>query len=130
MIKFRMRRASTKYAPRTYVWFIKGTVATGTEQGATYRMKRATTVEDVELHIKTAPTGAALIVDINDAGTTIFSTKPEIDISGTVEDDNHVISDTALAAGAELTMDVDQVGSSEAGVDLTVLLHCKEEVLS
>ena len=111
---------------RTYTWFVKGTVAVGTEQGATFRLKRANTVEDVELHIKTAPTGAALIVDINEAGTTLFSTKPEIDAAGTTEDNNHAFSDTALAAGAELTMDVDQVGSTVAGADLTVLLHCKE----
>jgi len=117
------------YVPRTYHWFISGTVSTGTEQGPTYRMKRATTVEDIELHIKTAPTGAALIVDINEGGTTLFSTNPEIDDGGTVEDDNHVFSDTALAAGAELTLDIDQVGSGEAGVDLTILLHCKEAVI-
>ena len=122
------------YVPRTYVWFIAGTVATGTEQGPTFRIKRGTTVEDIELHIKTAPTGAALIVDINENGTTLFDdgdsgVKPEIDISGTVEDDNHVFTDTALAATAELTMDIDQVGSTEAGVDLTVLLHCKEPVI-
>jgi len=117
------------FVPRTYVWFVKGTVAVGTEQGATFRMKRATTVEDVELHVKTAPTGAALIVDINEAGTTLFATKPEIDISGTTEDNNHAFSDTALAAAAELTMDVDQVGSTVAGADLTVLLHVKEAVI-
>lgn len=105
---------------RTYVWFIPGTIAAGTEQGPTYRIDEACTVLDVRLHVKTAPTDAALIVDINDGGSTIFSTKPEIDASGTVEDDNHVISDTALADGTELTADVDQVGSTVAGEDLTI----------
>ena len=90
---------------------------------------RSTTVEDVELHVKTAPTGAALIVDINEAGTTLFSTNPRIAIDGTIEDGNHVFSDTALAAGAELTMDIDQVGSTVAGANLTVLLHCKEAII-
>lgn len=117
------------YVARTYVWVISGVVAIGTERLPTYRMKRVTTVEDIELHVKTAPTGAALIVDINEAGTTIFSTKPEIDAGGTVEDDNHVISDNSIAIGAELTMDIDQVGSTIAGSDLTVLLHCKELVI-
>ena len=115
--------------PRTYVWFVKGNVATGTEQGATFRMKRATTVEDVELHVKTAPAGAALIVDINEAGTSLFSTRPQINDGGTVEADTHAFSDTALAAAAELTMDIDQVGSTTAGADLTVLLHCKEALV-
>lgn len=105
---------------RTYVWFIKGTIAVGTEQGPTYRIDEACTILDVRLHVKTAPTDAALIVDINDGGSTVFSTKPEIDASGTVEDNNHSFSDTALADNTELTMDVDQVGSTIAGVDLTV----------
>jgi hypothetical protein len=117
------------YVPKTYVWFVSGTVATGTEQGPTYRIKRATTVEDIELHAKTGPTGAALIIDINEAGGSLFSTRPEIDDGGTTEDDNHVFSDTSLAAGAELTMDIDQVGSSTPGADLTILLHCKELVI-
>ncbi len=121
--------ADILYVPRTYVWFVPGDVATGTEQGPTFRMKRATIIEDVELHVKTAPTGAALIVDINEDGTTVFTTKPEIDIAGTTEDDNHIFSDTALAAAAELTMDIDQVGSTVTGADLTVLLHCKEPVI-
>jgi len=121
--------ADILYMPRTYVWFVPGTLETGTEQATTFRMKRATTVEDIELHVKTAPTGAALIIDINDNGTTIFSTRPEIDAGSTTEDNNHVISDSAIAAGAELTMDIDQVGSTVAGEDLTVLLHCKEPVI-
>ena len=121
--------ADILYVPRTYVWFVKGTVATGTEQGATFRIKRTTTVEDVELHAKTAPTGAALIVDVLAAGSTLFSTLPEIDADGTVEDDNHVFSDTEIAATQELTMSVTQVGSTVAGADLTVLLHCKEAVI-
>lgn len=116
-------------APRTYVWFISGTVATGTEQAATFRVKRASTVEDVELHAKTGPVGAALIVDINEAGVSLFSTNPRIADGATVEDDNHVFSDTELAAGAEVTLDIDQVGSTTAGADLTILLHCRERML-
>jgi len=122
------------YVPRTYMWFVGGTVATGTEQGPTFRMKRATIVESIDLHVKTAPTGAALIIDINEGGTTLLDdgdsgVKPTIAIDGTTEDDNEVFTDTALAIGAELTMDIDQVGSTEAGKDLTVLLHCKEAVI-
>jgi len=126
--------ADILYVPRTYVWFVPGTLATGTEQAATFRMKRATTVESVELHVKTAPTGAALIIDINEGGTTLFNegdsgVRPEIDIDGYTEDGNEVLTDTAIAAGAELTMDIDQIGSTLAGEDLTVLLHCKEPII-
>lgn len=112
---------------RTYAWFISGNVAVGQEQGATFRLKYPCTIEAVELHVKTAPTGAALIVDINEAGTSVFSTNPEIDDGTFVEDGNQVFSDTELAANAELTMDVDQIGSGAAGADLTVTLEVLEK---
>lgn len=110
---------------RNLTWFISGTVATGTEQGPTIRLDEAMYCYDVTMHAKTAPTGATLIVDINDGGGSIFSTRPEIDISGTTEDNNHVFSDTSFSAGTEITLDVDQIGSTIAGADLTVQLHCK-----
>ncbi|KKK80282.1 hypothetical protein LCGC14_2825060, partial [marine sediment metagenome] len=59
---------------RTYVWFVPGTITVATEQGPTFRIDEACTILDVRLHVKTAPTDAALIVDINDGGSTIFST--------------------------------------------------------
>jgi len=120
--------ADILYVPRTFIWFIEA-VTVGTERGPTFRSKRALTIEDVELHVKTAPTGASLIVDIKVDGTTIFSTRPEIDASGTTEDDNHAFSTTAIAAGKEIIMNVDQIGSTLPGEDLTVQLHCKEAVI-
>lgn len=120
---------SVLYVPRTYIWYIPGTVTVDTEQSVTYKLKRACTVEDVELHVQTAPTGQSLIVDINEDGVSLFSTRPEIDAGSTTEDDNHVFSDTALAAGSELTADVDQIGSTVAGERLTVRLHVKEFII-
>lgn len=105
------------------VWFVSGTVATGTEQGPTFHLDAAYTAVAVWLHVKTAPTGAALIVDINEAGTTLFSTNPQIAISATTGGGSAVFSDTALADNAEITFDVDQVGSTVAGADLTVILE-------
>ena len=120
---------TTKQAPRTYIWFLPSTISTGTEQGATFRMKRDCTVEDVEIHLKVGPVGSPFIVDINEAGVSIFSTNPEVDDGQETEDDNHVISDTALSAGNELTMDVDQIGSAVGGTDLTVTLHVLEDLV-
>jgi hypothetical protein len=78
--------------------------------------------------MKNEPVGAAVIIDINEDGATLFSTNPRVGDGDTTEDDAHAFSDTAVAAGAELTMDIDQVGSSLAGTDLTVLLHCLEDL--
>jgi len=112
--------------PRTLVWYYDGDIATGTQFGATYIPEQALTVNDIKLHIETAPVGASLIVDINEAGTTLFSTRPEIDATETREDDNHAFDDTAIAAGAEITLDIDQVGSDTPGASLTVILECEQ----
>ena len=109
-------------ATSSMIWYIDGTLATGTNQGATVTMPFGFTVTGIDLKVKTAPTGASLIIDLNDGGSTIFSTNAEIDASATTEDGNQVFSDTYLAAGSEITLDIDQVGSTIAGANLTVIL--------
>jgi hypothetical protein len=66
-----------------------------------------------------------LTVDINEAGTTILSTKLTIDASektSTTAATPAVISDSALADDAEITIDIDGVGSTIAGKGLKVWL--------
>ena len=71
-----------------------------------------------------APTGAILTMDINEAGSTILSTKLTIAIGSTtsVGGTAPVISDVNLAANALMTIDIDQIGSSNAGTGLKVTL--------
>ena len=71
-----------------------------------------------------APTGAILTVDVNEAGSTILSTKLTIAIGSTtsVGGTDPVISDVNLAANALMTIDIDQIGSSNAGTGLKVTL--------
>lgn len=91
----------------------------------TFRMPYAFTLTAVRASVKTAPTGSTIIVDINEGGTTILSTKLTIDASETTSTTAAtpaVISDTALADDAEITIDIDQIGSSTAGVGLKVVL--------
>lgn len=83
----------------------------------------AFTVTDVKAYVNTAPTGAALIVDVNEAGVSIFSTGITIDATEDDSDDattQPVLSDTSIAANAKLTFDVDQIGSIESGDGLKV----------
>jgi hypothetical protein len=80
---------------------------------------------DVRALVTTAPTDADLIVDINEAGTTILSTKLSIDDgekSSFSAATPAVISDPALADDAEITIDIDQIGSTVAGAGLKVTL--------
>jgi hypothetical protein len=91
----------------------------------TFRMPYALTLSGVRASLTTAPTGATVIVDINEGGSTILSTKLSIDASektSTTAASAAVISDTALADDAEITIDIDQVGSTIAGAGLKVVL--------
>lgn len=105
------------------VWFIGGTLAAGAGQGADVTMPFGMTVSSVSLRVKTAPTGQALIVDINENGSTLFSTRPQIDAASTTGGGSASFSDTTLAPGSVITVDIDQIGSGTAGADITIMLN-------
>jgi hypothetical protein len=99
-------------------------ITTGTAK-ATFRMPYAFTLTAVRASVTTAPTGSTIIIDINEAGSTILSTKLSIDASektSTTAASAAVISDSALADDAEITIDFDQVGSTIAGAGVKVYL--------
>ena len=76
----------------------------------------------VRAMVNTAPTGATLIVDVHLNGTTVFTTqanRPTIAASGT--DSGVAIPDVvSFVTGDYLQFDVDQIGSSVAGSDLSI----------
>ena len=91
----------------------------------TVRLPFAMTVTAVRASVTTAPTDAALTVDINEGGTSILSTEITIDSgekTSTTAAVPAVISDSALADDAEIRIDIDQVGSTIAGAGLKVTL--------
>lgn len=100
-------------------------LTTGTAK-VTFRMPYAFTVTAVRMSVATAATGASLLtVDINEGGTTILSTKLTTDASektSTTAATAAVISDSSLADDAEMTVDIDQVGSTIAGAGLKVCI--------
>ena len=100
-------------------------LTTGTSK-ITFRMPYAFTVSAVRASLTTAQTsGSIFTVDINDGGTTILSTKLTIDNTektSTTAATPAVISDTALADDAEITIDIDQVGDGTAkGLKITLI---------
>lgn len=99
-------------------------ITTGTAK-ATFRLPYAMTLTAVRASVTTAPTGSTIIIDINESGSTILSTKLSIDASektSTTAASAAVISDTALADDAEITIDFDQVGSTVAGAGVKIWL--------
>lgn len=92
-------------------------LTTGTAK-VTFRMPHAMTLTSVRGSLATAQSsGSILTVDIKESGTTIFSTKLTIDntekTTATAATAS-VISDTALADDAEITVNIDQVGDGTA----------------
>ncbi len=119
------------YAFKHFV--LGGTVETGTNLGRVV-LARGSIVKDVQMLIKTAPTDAALKIDINSydgaSYTSMFSTVPEIAASafvgGAQPDGTYARRclrgefGTSRVAGGELSLDVDQVGSTIPGSDLAI----------
>jgi len=100
-------------------------LATGTAK-VTFRMPYAFTLTSVRASLTTAQSsGSIFTVDINEGGTSILSTKLTIDNTektSTTAATAPVISDTALADDAEITIDIDQVGDGTAkGLKITLI---------
>jgi hypothetical protein len=100
-------------------------LTTGTAK-ATFRMPAAGTLTAVRASVTTAPAGSALQIDINENGASVLSTKLSIDATektSTTASTAPVISDNQFASDAEITIDIDQVGSTTAGTGLKVQLE-------
>lgn len=97
------------------------TALTTGEAKVTFRMPRAMTLTAVRASLSTAQAtdggGGIFTVDIKEGGSSILSTKLTIDNTektSTTAATPAVISDSALADDAEITIDIDQVGDGTA----------------
>ena len=92
-------------------------LTTGTAK-VTIRAPYAFTLTGVRASVNTAPVGSGIAIDVNEAGVSVFSTVLTIDAgeeTSTTAATAAVISDSAIADDAELTFDIDQIGSTTAG---------------
>jgi hypothetical protein len=83
------------------------------------------TLIDYRVRWSTAPLGADGLVDINKNGTSLFTTqenRPKI-LDGQQDASTTAPDITTFVSGDYITVDVDQVGSSVAGSDMTVVLR-------
>ncbi len=80
------------------------------------------TFKEVFLSLGSAPTGADVIVDIHKNGTTLFtdqSHRPRI-VASAFTGSSVTLDVSAFVANDYITMDIDQIGSTLRGNDLTV----------
>jgi len=99
-------------------------ITTGTEKFCMI-LEDAFTLTKVHAGVTNAPTGSGITIDINEDGTTVLSTKLTIDATEDDSDDAGtapVISDSALANGAEICVDFDAVGATLGGDGVKITL--------
>lgn len=107
---------------------VVGTLTTGTSVTPIIMVHRALTIVKAYVNVKTAPTDADLIVDINKNGTSIWASTQANRVKcadGATSGVQTSFDTVALVEGDLLTLDIDQVGSTVPGADLTVTLRCK-----
>jgi hypothetical protein len=86
-------------------------------------------IVSVVVRVKTAPTGAAAIIDLNRNGTTVFTTqsnRPTISAGSKASIVVTSMNVVTLAPGDYLTGDIDQIGSTVAGADLVIAVRLRE----
>lgn len=114
---------ATVAAYETHTFSFTGALAVTTGQHKLYNPTgRKLRFFQVRASVGTAPTGAAIIVDLKKNGTTIFTGgtgRPTIPISG-VTGVSGVPAVTTWEADTYLTVDITQIGSTVPGSDLTV----------
>lgn len=100
-------------------------LTTGTAK-KTFRMPFNLDVSELRASVNTAPVGSDIIVDINADGTTLMSTnKITIDAgekTSTTAATSPGITTSQVSDDAEMTIDIDQVGSTTAGKGLKVVM--------
>lgn len=112
-----------------FVFTVSGGLITGTSVTPALIVPKALTITKAYAFVKTVNTEADLIIDINKGGSTIWSTQgnrltiPAGDADGIAT--QTTFNTTALAENDTLTLDIDQVGSTIPGSDLTVEIKTK-----
>lgn len=135
-------RADAPPSPQVYDLWVDSSVASGAPEDiivfaqdgtltvktglSRFRFPFNATILNATAAVGTAPTGASVIVDVNKNGTTIFTTqgnRPTIAVSTNATTTTPTPDVTTIATGDYLTVDIDQIGSTAAGADLTVFVQ-------
>ena len=113
------------YRPSSLLMFTAtGILSAGSGTIRFYNHSGATlSISKVYIDVNTAPTGThGIIVDVNLNGTTIFTTQANRPViaAGAYDGSSGTPDVTAWPDGDYLTADIDAVGTTIAGADLTV----------
>lgn len=107
---------------------IAGTLVVGSSLTPIIPVHRDLEIIEAYAVIKTGPTGADIIIDINKNSTSIWNTTQANRLkilAGATSGTQDEFDTITLSKGDSLTFDLDQIGSTISGADLTIYLLCK-----
>ena len=113
--------SSATIADQMFTLQHKGNLATGTKE--IVRMPFAGKISAVTAAVTTAPVGSTAIFDLHKNGTTVYTTqgnRPQIAAGSTSATAANLPDVVTWAAGDRLSLEIDQVGSSTAGANVTL----------
>lgn len=123
-LKFREPPGMTTF----FQWRLQdvGVLAVLADAAEYFRVPADVTIAEVQVHVATAPLVQPILVDVNDDGTTIFTTqgnRPSIAAGTNDATSGTPDGGTLVARNSVITVDVDQVGVGTPGTTLTVFLR-------
>lgn len=112
---------------RIILWYIGGDIETGDGQGATVYVPFSGTLTSAKAHVDTAPTGDDIDITIMKNGADILTGSLTIAATAT-SGTTTAIATTSVSANDYLTLNIDTIGSTLPGTDLTVELYMTQDI--
>lgn len=111
-------------ADKVLRWYIDGIVSRSkTEVGGTYRLDNDYYPIEVSLTCRVAGTGTeGTVIDINDDGESIFTTKPSL-LPHNTQKVWSTVGHNVIREGSIITLDIDSINNLSQCRDLTVELY-------
>lgn len=109
-------------------WFkVSGNISVATNVDLSWIAPVPLNIVEVYGYIRTAPVGAAALIDINKNGTSIFATRLTIADGANTGSQKalRITGQPHLNVNDRLDIDVDQIGSGTAGANLSVFVRFK-----
>ncbi|MBC8264174.1 MAG: hypothetical protein H8E47_08645 [Anaerolineales bacterium] len=115
---------------KTFVFCVPGDLEVGTRVAPSLFADEAMDIDHVCGYVQTESYESAIIVDVDKNGTTIFTDQGyRVWMFGT-DWDSSVPAVTSLSKNDRLDIDIDQVGETTPGADLTIMVICKQDAVS
>jgi hypothetical protein len=109
--------------PNSLVYTYPGTLVVGTGKVGAPLPIRDLTITGWSIYVNTPSSGSSIICDVNLTGTTLFAVgKPTVGAGSQGASASLLTIPVTSGAANWITIDIDQVGSTTPGADLTITI--------